>query len=281
MADGTRTHDNRNHNPGLYQLSYSHRRAHDYSERPSTLALRPARRSGRALAAASRATGRLVDLALKRGLQRCVVGLRLGVAQTCAYCASPAPRRRRPGRGPHVLMIRRPRSLGRRDRHADEAPAASPPAPSSTASSTARGRSRGWARETISVLSGERRSARRAPSAASRSAPSLRASAAACLAASCWRTRSFTSASGSWCAGVYWTTRPAASWLAPMSIASVLRLFSRRVAAEQRFEELAGWRARRLRPAPACASRAARSSISSLSLSAAGLGCRTARRRCR
>ena len=28
MADGTRTHDNRNHNPGLYQLSYSHRRAH-------------------------------------------------------------------------------------------------------------------------------------------------------------------------------------------------------------------------------------------------------------
>ena len=26
MADGTRTHDNRNHNPGLYQLSYSHRR---------------------------------------------------------------------------------------------------------------------------------------------------------------------------------------------------------------------------------------------------------------
>ena len=26
MADGTRTHDNRNHNPGLYQLSYSHHR---------------------------------------------------------------------------------------------------------------------------------------------------------------------------------------------------------------------------------------------------------------
>ena len=25
VADGTRTHDNRNHNPGLYQLSYSHR----------------------------------------------------------------------------------------------------------------------------------------------------------------------------------------------------------------------------------------------------------------
>ena len=26
VADGTRTHDDRNHNPGLYQLSYSHRR---------------------------------------------------------------------------------------------------------------------------------------------------------------------------------------------------------------------------------------------------------------
>ena len=26
VADGTRTHDNWNHNPGLYQLSYSHHR---------------------------------------------------------------------------------------------------------------------------------------------------------------------------------------------------------------------------------------------------------------
>lgn len=26
VADGTRTRDNRNHNPGLYQLSYSHQR---------------------------------------------------------------------------------------------------------------------------------------------------------------------------------------------------------------------------------------------------------------
>ncbi|MEK0428029.1 MAG: hypothetical protein RL001_556 [Pseudomonadota bacterium] len=25
VADGTRTHDDRNHNPGLYQLSYGHR----------------------------------------------------------------------------------------------------------------------------------------------------------------------------------------------------------------------------------------------------------------
>lgn len=27
VADGTRTHDDQNHNLGLYQLSYSHRRA--------------------------------------------------------------------------------------------------------------------------------------------------------------------------------------------------------------------------------------------------------------
>ncbi len=26
VADGARTRDNRNHNPGLYQLSYSHRK---------------------------------------------------------------------------------------------------------------------------------------------------------------------------------------------------------------------------------------------------------------
>ena len=34
VADGTRTHDDQNHNLGLYQLSYSHRRAGDYSQRP-------------------------------------------------------------------------------------------------------------------------------------------------------------------------------------------------------------------------------------------------------
>ena len=28
MTDGTRTHDNRSHNPGLYQLSYGHHRIH-------------------------------------------------------------------------------------------------------------------------------------------------------------------------------------------------------------------------------------------------------------
>ena len=33
VADGARTHDNQNHNLGLYQLSYSHRRGRDYSQR--------------------------------------------------------------------------------------------------------------------------------------------------------------------------------------------------------------------------------------------------------
>src|SRR5512132_356503 len=49
VADGARTHDNRNHNPGLYQLSYSHHRASDYSERTSapcmSIGRSPARRA--------------------------------------------------------------------------------------------------------------------------------------------------------------------------------------------------------------------------------------------
>ncbi len=40
VADGARTHDNRNHNPGLYQLSYSHRCSTNYRLLPS--AQRPA-----------------------------------------------------------------------------------------------------------------------------------------------------------------------------------------------------------------------------------------------
>ena len=35
VADGTRTRDDRNHNPGLYQLSYSHRRDRNYSRSQS------------------------------------------------------------------------------------------------------------------------------------------------------------------------------------------------------------------------------------------------------
>ena len=48
MIDGVRTHDNRNHNPGLYQLSYDHHResynrmvrlAHPAGLEPATLGL--------------------------------------------------------------------------------------------------------------------------------------------------------------------------------------------------------------------------------------------------
>ncbi len=35
MDDGTRTHDNRDHNPGLYQLSYVHRRHNHPRKRPA------------------------------------------------------------------------------------------------------------------------------------------------------------------------------------------------------------------------------------------------------
>lgn len=36
VADGTRTHDNRNHNPGLYQLSYGHHCRNRYIEERCT-----------------------------------------------------------------------------------------------------------------------------------------------------------------------------------------------------------------------------------------------------
>ena len=36
VADGARTHDNRNHNPGLYQLSYSHHKTFGTPDRNRT-----------------------------------------------------------------------------------------------------------------------------------------------------------------------------------------------------------------------------------------------------
>lgn len=65
VADGTRTHDDQNHNLGLYQLSYSHRRACKYSvaERRGT-----ARAQGVAAeaAAAAAATSASFTSTLKR-----------------------------------------------------------------------------------------------------------------------------------------------------------------------------------------------------------------------
>ena len=72
VADGTRTHDNRNHNPGLYQLSYSHHRADEYMPSPTTLAASVAwGRAGAAqfdaaLAAAAAALAEAVRSTLKR-----------------------------------------------------------------------------------------------------------------------------------------------------------------------------------------------------------------------
>src|SRR5919204_3309544 len=41
VADGTRTHDHRDHNPGLYQLSYRHREQSKDSRRGATTRRRP------------------------------------------------------------------------------------------------------------------------------------------------------------------------------------------------------------------------------------------------
>ena len=69
MADGTRTHDNGNHNPGLYQLSYSHRGTEPLYERaahaPSFETTREARQRG-SLADASCASADSLTLTLKR-----------------------------------------------------------------------------------------------------------------------------------------------------------------------------------------------------------------------
>ncbi|MNU96780.1 hypothetical protein D3C71_868300 [compost metagenome] len=61
--------------------------------------------------------------------------------------------------------------------------------------------------------------------AASLASPSLRANSEAFCPTYSSRTRARTSSSGRVLAGVYCTTRPAASWLGPTSTASVLRLF--------------------------------------------------------
>ena len=52
VADGTRTHDDQNHNLGLYQLSYSHRRTANYSP-GNTPAGRTCQRAGTEAASAA------------------------------------------------------------------------------------------------------------------------------------------------------------------------------------------------------------------------------------
>src|SRR5664280_1860367 len=62
VADGARTHDNRNHNPGLYQLSYSHHRTVNYSERPFRSAVQAAQREVLVAASADSAALLIVTL---------------------------------------------------------------------------------------------------------------------------------------------------------------------------------------------------------------------------
>ena len=58
VADGARTHDNRNHNPGLYQHSYSHRREKSIASRTDAAQLAAAD----AAAAAAKAAGSILTL---------------------------------------------------------------------------------------------------------------------------------------------------------------------------------------------------------------------------
>ena len=76
---GTRTHDNQNHNLGLYQLSYSHRCGANYSERP-TFAGRVARaRVQRGASTGSASTKRHGSHLGLEALPQCIeVSARLG-----------------------------------------------------------------------------------------------------------------------------------------------------------------------------------------------------------
>ena len=77
VADGARTHDNRNHNPGLYQLSYSHRTLRLYPLLPGFLSLLQSRRSQ----ICQRAGGlRCAHFNLEPFLEHGIVGLALGTS---------------------------------------------------------------------------------------------------------------------------------------------------------------------------------------------------------
>jgi hypothetical protein len=79
VADGTRTHDDRNHNPGLYQLSYSHHRGREYIE--CAIAGRVTAGRGRlSVDRGCRTAGGLDDLIDTQARLECsVVGLALGI----------------------------------------------------------------------------------------------------------------------------------------------------------------------------------------------------------
>ncbi len=89
VADGTRTHDDQNHNLGLYQLSYSHRR--------TTAIIAAPRRGSSSAGRRFRALGgrrRHQDLRLEAVLEQLVVGQRLGAGPHAGVLGLPLPPRR-------------------------------------------------------------------------------------------------------------------------------------------------------------------------------------------
>jgi hypothetical protein len=83
VADGTRTHDDQNHNLGLYQLSYSHRRALDYSER-AVMAPSPGCQLPAEDAAVAAATAPSSTLTLKRVFSALKYACDSAAPQACA-----------------------------------------------------------------------------------------------------------------------------------------------------------------------------------------------------
>ena len=99
VDDGTRTHDNRDHNPGLYQLSYVHR-CHLHPSRAPALADRGCRPGAAADASPGAIGCRLLRrLACPAGLEpattglegRCSIQLSYGHADCIAHSPARAP----------------------------------------------------------------------------------------------------------------------------------------------------------------------------------------------
>ena len=189
MADGTRTHDDQNHNPGLYQLSYSHRRERRIiaSAAPASRARARVQRARPRARARRGATASIVDLEAR--LQRVVVGLRLGVGPglrvlaPARFAGSAATGSRPQHLGdPHDRV-----ALRRRDRRRPSPAAWSASAPSAPPRAPAAA-GRAAARATRPACAGRAASRRCLRGRGELLAPAFFASAAACSRRRCSRT---------------------------------------------------------------------------------------------